>query len=369
MENEGFISKIMHFLVHNSFMFTVGVMCLVHVTLLIIMWATGVMPLVQFNVLSVVVYVFCFVLGKLGHIMPAYISILLEVTAYTIISTYYIGLKCETYCFLFSIIPIIIYFGCFLLKGSKRWIIVLILALNFAVFSLLYVYFSDVQPIYELNRTSRLILIIFSSFVMVFSTIFYNVIYIYSSENEVGDLEQKNRQLSADAQEDALTGLLNRRGFLPVVSGLMESEVESHFCIAFCDIDNFKRINDGYGHDAGDEVLRHITRMIRREVHGCEICRWGGEEIIILMRDHDMAVAKEKMEYLRRSIEMNPTVFFNKRIHATITIGLEECNDSYHDPEELIKVADERMYYGKQHGKNIVVYQDVVRQTDHLQGA
>ena len=139
----------------------------------------------------------------------------------------------------------------------------------------------------------------------------------------------------------------------------MKNSQLSHFCIAFCDIDNFKRINDTYGHDCGDEVLRHISRMIKREMHGCEICRWGGEEMIILMRDYDLTVARQKMEYIRRCVETNPTVFYNKRISATITIGLEEYNNDYHEPEDIIKVADERMYYGKQHGKNILIYEDM----------
>ncbi|MBR3736266.1 MAG: GGDEF domain-containing protein, partial [Lachnospiraceae bacterium] len=112
------------------------------------------------------------------------------------------------------------------------------------------------------------------------------------------------------------------------------------------------------GHDGGDEVLRHISAMIRKEMQGCEICRWGGEEIIILMKDYDMNVAKEKMEYLRKSIENSPTIFYNKRIAATITIGLEEKRESHREPDDIIKTADERMYYGKQHGKNIVIFED-----------
>ena len=82
----------------------------------------------------------------------------------------------------------------------------------------------------------------------------------------------------------------------------MNGENTKHFCVAFCDIDNFKRVNDSYGHDGGDEVLRHITKIIKREMQGCSVCRWGGEEFVILMRDYDFAVAKEKMEYLRKVI-------------------------------------------------------------------
>ena len=353
--------KMMHFMVHNSIMITVAVMGLVHATLLLIMAFTGVTPLVQFNILSVIVYLFCVLLCKFGHIMPVFVSILIEVTIYTFISTYYIGIRCATYCFLFSIVPIIIYLGCFLFKGIMRWHVVMLLVLNFLAFIFLYIRYAQVQPVYELSPLSRTILVIFSSFAMIFATIFYNTMYIYASEVEVHNLERKNKQLSADAQEDELTALLNRRGFLPLVETFMDDKKSNHFCIAFCDIDNFKRINDSYGHDCGDEVLRHITRLIKREMQGCDICRWGGEEIIIFMKDYDLTVAKEKMEYLRKIIETNPTVFFNKRINTTITIGLEENKEIYHEPEDIIRIADERMYYGKQHGKNILIYEDLIR--------
>ena len=171
-------------------------------------------------------------------------------------------------------------------------------------------------------------------------------------------LERKNEQLSVDARVDVLTELLNRRGFLPLVGSLMNEEKPDHFCIAFFDIDDFKHINDSYGHDGGDEVLRHISSIIKRDMQGCDVCRWGGEEFVILLKDYDMDVAKQKMEFIRKSIETTPTVFFNKRISATITIGLVEFRNRFHEPEEIIKVADERMYYGKPHGKNIVISED-----------
>ena len=139
-KSSGLVNKTLHFLVHNGFAFTVSVMCLVHSILLAIFLFAGVMPLVQINAFSVLVYIFAFFLCKFGYIRAVYFSIVLEVTFYTIISTYYVGLRCGTYCFLFSIVPIIIYFGAFLYQGSKRWSIVLMLALNFATFIALYIY-------------------------------------------------------------------------------------------------------------------------------------------------------------------------------------------------------------------------------------
>ncbi len=360
MKDKNIIDKTMHFLVHNSFMFTIVIMCLVHLTLLALMYFEKVTPLVQINIMSVIVYLFCIVLSRFGHIMPVYISLILEVAVYVIASCHYIGWKCGSVCFLCAIVPIIIYFGCFLFKGKQRWIIVFLLLTNYVMYVTLYVRLADVKPIFEVSGIIQKILMIFSSFVMIFSVIFYSVIYIYSSEYQMVSLEEKNQKLSADAKEDALTSLLNRRGFLPVVESLMKSDTPTHFCVSFCDIDNFKRINDSYGHDCGDEVLRHITWIIKKEMHGCDICRWGGEEIIILMKDYDLAVAREKMEYLRKCIESNPTIFFNRRVDATITIGLAENADIFKEPDEIIKKADERMYYGKQHGKNILIYEDAV---------
>ena len=359
MKDNALISKFMHFLVHNNILFTVAVMGMVHVTLLGIMLWANVPPLMYFNILSVVVYLFCILLCRNGHVLPAYVSILLEVSAYSVVSTYFIGWRSGSYCFLCSIVPIIIYFGCFLFKGSKRWIVVLSLVLDFMLYVVLYLLFARTAPVYTLAYLPETVLMIFSSFVMVFAVIFYNTIYIYASEVEMTSLEKKNEQLEVDIQLDVLTKLLNRRGFLPLVESLMKAGSNSHFCIAFCDIDNFKRINDSYGHDCGDEVLRHITKMIRREMMGCEICRWGGEEIIILMRDYDMTVAKMKLEYVRKHIESNPTIFYNKRIWTTVTIGVEEYKDIYKVPDDIIKVADNRMYYGKQHGKNILISEEM----------
>lgn len=80
---------------------------------------------------------------------------------------------------------------------------------------------------------------------------------------------------------------------------------------------------------------------------------------VSLMRGYNMITAKEKMEDLRKYIESNPTIFFNKRIPITSTIGLEEYKAEFNEPEEIIKVADARMYYGKQHGRNILIFEDL----------
>ena len=330
----------------------------VHTVLMVIFGVAGVMPLMFFNILSVVVYTLCFFLCRVGYIMPVYVSIIVEVNAYSVISTHFVGLECGTYFFLFSIIPIIIYFGSTLIQGRKRWSVALMLFLDFMTFVIVFVRYFYEEPVYDVSPVARLILVVFSAFAMVFAVIFYNVMYIFNSEHKVINLEQKNKQLSVDAHEDALTSLLNRRGFLPIIRSLMDSEHIGDFCIAFCDLDDFKRVNDSYGHEAGDAVLLHAATTIKEELPGCDVCRWGGEEFVILIKGNDKLSAKGKVERLRKTIESNPTDFFGKQIFVTITIGLAEYQDKYKAPEEIIKRADERMYYGKQHGKNIVVFED-----------
>ena len=353
------IDDVIHFLVHNSIFFTVVIMCMVHAALFLIMLCAGVSQLAAINVVSVIVYIFCIILCRTGHILPVYYSILLEVSTYAVASVYYIGWHCGSFIFIFSIVPIIIYFGMFLFNRYRIHAIFISLMLDYSVFTVLYIVFHERPPLIETQKWTQMTLTLFSAFVMFVSIIFYSIFYIYSSEKEVDDLAHENEQLSAEACNDTLTGLLNRRGFLPKVEELMKEGDNGHFCIAFLDIDNFKRVNDSYGHECGDEVLKHISKMIKKEMHGCGICRWGGEEIVILMKDYDMAVARQKMEYMRESIGATPTVFYNKLIPVTITVGLEEYRDIYGKPDDIIKTADERMYYGKQHGKNIVISKDM----------
>ena len=179
MKERSTINKILHFLVHNSFLVTVVVMCMVHAVLVGIMWAAGVMPLVFYNLFSVVVYLFCSILCRYGHIVPVYTSILVEVPVFTVAAVYYIGWDCAPVCYLCSIVPIILYFGSYLFKGSKRWFLVLFLTLDYAIYVALYLGFSGRKPVYEMGDAARTVMIIFSSFVMIFSVIFYNTMYIY----------------------------------------------------------------------------------------------------------------------------------------------------------------------------------------------
>jgi diguanylate cyclase (GGDEF)-like protein len=182
--------------------------------------------------------------------------------------------------------------------------------------------------------------------------------FIYAIENRriTENLKAKNSALTADAQKDPLTGLLNRRGFMPIITKLCKEDKK--FSVAICDIDDFKKVNDTYGHDAGDQVLKEITALVKSESHSAEICRWGGEEIVILFDGLGLEKATRELEHIRERVQDYVVSFCDKMIKVTITIGVEQNIGDYDKADDAITVADKRLYYGKHHGKNVVINKD-----------
>src|SRR5690242_7089966 len=126
---------------------------------------------------------------------------------------------------------------------------------------------------------------------------------------------------------DALTGLHNRRYMESHLSTLAEqaSSRGKPLALMILDIDFFKSINDTYGHDAGDDVLREFATRVRKSIRGIDLaCRYGGEEFVIVMPETDMAVAATVAERLRRRVatEAFPIDKGSKSIEVTISIGI-----------------------------------------------
>src|SRR5712672_163629 len=169
-----------------------------------------------------------------------------------------------------------------------------------------------------------------------------------------------NVQLSIElAITDPLTGLSNRRYMESHVGTLIEQAATrgKPLTVLVIDIDYFKSINDSYGHDAGDDVLREFAIRIKKSVRGIDLaCRYGGEEFVVLMPETDMAVATMVAERLRHRIagEPFPIQQSARRVEVTISIGLATLA-----PEEgasgLLKRADQALYRAKRDGRNRVV--------------
>lgn len=159
---------------------------------------------------------------------------------------------------------------------------------------------------------------------------------------------------------DPLTGLHNRRYMESHLSTLAEqaSLRAKPLALMMLDIDYFKSINDRYGHDAGDDVLREFAVRIRKSIRGIDLaCRYGGEEFVIVMPETDLHVAGMVAERLRRSIAGEPFSIEKgaKRIDVTISIGISTLETKGEAIGDVLKRADQALYRAKNDGRNRVV--------------
>jgi two-component system cell cycle response regulator len=170
-----------------------------------------------------------------------------------------------------------------------------------------------------------------------------------------------NVQTSIEAAiTDGLTGLHNRRYMESHLQTLAEQAGlrSKPLALMILDIDYFKSINDNYGHDCGDDVLREFAMRIRKSIRGIDLaCRYGGEEFVIVMPETDMHVAGMVAERLRRAIagEAFSIDRGNKRIEVTISIGLATLEKKGEPIADVLKRADVALYRAKHDGRNRVV--------------
>ena len=162
------------------------------------------------------------------------------------------------------------------------------------------------------------------------------------------------------AVTDQLTGLHNRRYMESHLATLAEqaSTRGKPLALMILDIDYFKSINDNFGHDAGDDVLREFAVRVRKSIRGIDLaCRYGGEEFVIVMPETDLHVASLVAERLRRSIA-GETFSIDKgakRIEVTISIGLSMLDRKGEPVADVLKRADTALYRAKHDGRNRVV--------------
>jgi len=165
-----------------------------------------------------------------------------------------------------------------------------------------------------------------------------------------------------DSSRDPLTRLLNRR-YLPVV---LQKETEisikhgQRYAVLFVDIDRFKQINDQYGHDTGDHVLRSLAERLAETVRAGDFAfRYGGEEFLLLLSDSNEGQAMQVAERLRFAVENNPVQLDDGReLAVTLSVGLA-LHEGHPDFWQVVRRADAALYRAKNEGRNRVVLADM----------
>ncbi len=169
----------------------------------------------------------------------------------------------------------------------------------------------------------------------------------------------ESQMLYKEAHEDPLTKLKNRRGFYSYFSDFVQPVIGSKsVSVVIGDIDFFKKINDTYGHNAGDAVLVHIADSLKSSVADRgEVVRWGGEEFVLLFTDCDEQSAAGHAEEIRERVEDGICEFEGQQIKVTMSFGVKEL-ESGQTLDETIEYADARLYQAKTSGRNRVVFKD-----------
>ncbi len=181
--------------------------------------------------------------------------------------------------------------------------------------------------------------------------------HVEEAERQIGELQGELDKASHLVRHDQLTGTLNRRGLDEAFEkeSARAQRRKSPFCVALLDIDNFKKLNDSLGHDAGDAALIHLTTVIKDTLRPQDtVARFGGEEFIILLPDTPIDDAQKAIMRLQRELTKRFFLHANDKVLITFSAGVTEMRDDDTQPS-VTKRADDAMYSAKQTGKNRVV--------------
>jgi diguanylate cyclase len=180
---------------------------------------------------------------------------------------------------------------------------------------------------------------------------------VQEAEQRIHSLEAKLQHMSELVREDQLTGSLNRRG----LDDVFERETArsdrrgTPLCIAMLDLDDFKRLNDTYGHQAGDSALKHLVKIVKETLRSIDvIARFGGEEFLILLPETTVEAASQTMTRLQRELTKHFFLHDNEKLLITFSAGVA-MRQPNEDQATLVKRADQAMYEAKKSGKNRVV--------------
>lgn len=178
-----------------------------------------------------------------------------------------------------------------------------------------------------------------------------------------------HKQVERLAITDGLTDLYNHKHFQEKLNEEFQriKRIPQPISLMLIDIDHFKKINDAYGHPAGDTVLKNLAKVLKKSLRGIDIlARYGGEEFVAVSMGTEGSGAKKMAERLRSSV-MNSPFFINEtKLTITLSIGLATHPNDAATKDELINKADQALYYAKENGRNQVCeWKDVAKKIGH----
>lgn len=320
----------------------------------------GIVPLFWYNLLSTVFYLYHrFVSIRKEHYISMYVSSGIEILAHSILATLLLGWDWGFAMYCMALIPAAFYVNYSLVQLKGKLHIPIITSVVVCVFFIvLRALSSEFGPLYigtypeDMNKSFYYLNISIALLMLVFFSSLFAIEINYMQRK----LEQENHRLGEIAHFDPLTHLLNRRSMnqrLRLAHEMAEKQGQT-MCVMLIDLDDFKKINDTYGHDCGDEVLVSVAHIIMNDVRAEDaVCRWGGEEMLVLLKA-DLEIARKVAERICQDVRKIAILYKGKNVGVTLTIGIAEYKTGQ-TARAMIEEADRNMYYGKRNGKNQVV--------------
>ena len=336
--------------------FAMAMLGFFHLCLTVFFSIFGIFPMAAMDFCSVVLYVFCFVqIQRDKSLLYLFNLSYLQIVLHSVIAALLLGIESGFSLYMIAALPIG-YYAAYNFNMRKQVINPMCyVVIAGAAFCFLRVASSYMGPFYTYGNKALVSAVYMVNYfvaviaiVLFFSTLLNQIKYLESQQ------KNQNKKLEELSKTDALTGLANRRS---IQERYEDSELlQESYAVILADIDDFKKVNDTYGHDAGDRTLKAVSAVFKNAVRGEDIvCRWGGEEFLIFLPKCTGGDAANIAQRILESVRVTDMMTSEKEVfHITMTLGVSTARLGM-EFTEVIKEADDNLYYGKHHGKNQVV--------------
>ncbi len=327
----------------------VALLCVVHFSFSILFFALGYRILCIYNLFSTVLYfilALCYTLEREFAIMAV---VAVEIPVYSVLVTLFLGNYSGALFFSFGMLAAVFLFAVNKNKALYNYILLSIPSIGTAFFVALW----EAEPFLGTEIRFEFWFGFHRIYTLTISIV--ALLYLCISGNlELAAVQRKNDQLIGQLQymstHDSLTGIPNRR-FL-----LQQVKTTEKYAAAIFDVDDFKKINDTYGHETGDRVLCRIVRRVASVIpQDAVFARWGGEEFLVIFPDKTAESVHSCMDNVIGVVCENDFAFETETIHVSITAGVADSTEAG-SFSEVVAFADSRLYKGKHSGKNQVVF-------------
>ena len=301
--------------------------------------------MVYINIASMIIYLAFYVLLYKQKYAVFAIGCGVEICTHVLFATIYCGLESGFNWCLIGLCVICFFAGYFSkdtrsLKRPTRWCLFMGLEYLFLV-----IFCEFHKPIYFLDSSVTFFFRIYHT-IVVFSFV---IVYLFVFAKYALNLE---KSIKNESRIDRLTMVSNRHSLYNFFDCLENKEL---YALAIFDIDDFKKINDTYGHICGDFILKEIARLTREYFSSDYVCRYGGEEFVVIFKmDNDYEKTYLRVDNFRELISKHKFTFDEKDIPCTITVGLNKYESNY-NIDKWVMNADNKLYEGKNSGKNKTV--------------